>query len=236
METLLSEGPIALFLDFDGTLVELAEGPTAIALRPRLADALLALAQRVEGRLSLVSGRSIENLQTFLGAMPITTAGSHGAAIRRADGTTLGTEPQGIAKGARDELRQFADTLGIDLEEKTHGSALHFRSAPDLEPQAHTFADQIAAKFGLVAKRGKCVVELVERGADKGSAVHQIMSETPFAGSTPWFIGDDVTDEDGFATCKSMGGGAILVGERANSQASHALRDVAAVHEWLEFR
>lgn len=235
METLLSEGPIALFLDFDGTLVELAEGPDAIILRPRLADALLALAQRVEGRLALVSGRSIENLQTFLGALPITTAGSHGAAIKRSDGTTLGKAPQGIEQAAQDELRTFARELGLDLEEKTHGSALHFRSAPDLEPQAHTFADQIAAKYGLDAKRGKCVVELVERGADKGCAVHQIMSEAPFAGSTPWFIGDDVTDEDGFVACKSMRGGAILVGERANSQASHALRDVAAVHKWLEF-
>jgi len=216
-------------------LVELAAGPDAIALRPGLADSLLKLADKLEGRLALVSGRSIENLQTFLGALPITTAGSHGAAIRRADGTTLGREPEGIAKGAQDELRRFASELGINLEGKTHGAALHFRSAPDLEPQAHAFADQIAAKYGLAAKRGKCVVELVEQGADKGTAVHRIMAETPFAGATPWFLGDDVTDEDGFAACKSIGGGAVLVGERINTLASHALPNVVAVHQWLEF-
>jgi len=112
---------------------------------------------------------------------------------------------------------------------------LHFRMVPDLEEKAHAFANEVASTHGLEAKRGKCVVELIEQGVNKGNAVDQIMAVAPFAGATPWFIGDDVTDEDGFAACIRRRGGAILVGERENTCANHALPGVGAVHQWLEF-
>jgi trehalose 6-phosphate phosphatase len=227
--------PVALFLDFDGTLVDLAPTPNSIALRPDLIEQILALSHRLEDRLALISGRSIDDLHSHLGALPVVMAGSHGADIECSKGMPIGKPPLGIADEVLNQLRLFSAKMGIDLEEKTHGAALHFRAAPDLEPVAHAFADDLAQCHNLDAKRGKCVVELVEKGANKGCAVEQIMVEVPFRGAVPWFVGDDVTDEDGFAACIKLGGEAVLVGERENSCARHALPNVAAVHHWLEF-
>ena len=235
LATLELEAPIALFLDFDGTLVELASTPGSIVVGDQLRIGLSKLADRLGGRLALVSGRSIEDLEKHLGPLPITRAGSHGAAILRPDGSHLGKPPTGVSDAVRSLSREFAGKEGLDLEEKPHGLALHFRARPYLEESACAYAEKIADEYDLATKHGKFVVELVERGADKGRAVRSIMSEAPFVGATPFFIGDDATDEDGFEACQSLGGGAILVGERNNSCANYALQGVGAVHHWLEF-
>jgi trehalose 6-phosphate phosphatase len=235
LATLDKGGPAALFLDFDGTLVELAPTPDSIAPRHDLAQRLAALSQRMEGRLALVSGRSIDDLRAWLGPISVVMAGSHGGAIECSEGKPMAEQARGIGDQAMDQLRQFSAKAGLDLEEKTHGAALHFRAAPELEPDAQAFADDLAARYDLEAKRGKCVVELVEKGVNKGRAVDQIMAASPFRGAVPWFVGDDVTDEDGFAACIKLGGEAVLVGERESSCARRALPSVAAVHHWLEF-
>lgn len=234
LSQLLESGPLALFLDFDGTLVELASGPDAIAVRSGLKSALLRLAEQLEGRLGLVSGRSIADLEKHLGALPLAVAGSHGADIRDARGRSLGAPAKGVSDEARAALRAFAASNALNLEEKPHGAALHFRSNPDMEEHAHGFAKEVAEHHGLATKRGKCVVELIERGRDKGGAVNVLMASAPFTGARAFFIGDDVTDEDGFAACQALGGAGILVGERGESNAAYALAGVAAVHHWLE--
>lgn len=231
---LLSSGPVALFLDFDGTLVEIAAGPDSIAVRQGLNRALCKLSDRLGGRLALVSGRAIEDIERHLGPLPLAMAGSHGASIRSADAASLGSQAQGIPDEARATLRQYANLHGLDLEEKPHGAALHFRSKPEFEQQATDYASLVASRHNLTAKRGKCVVELVEQGRDKGSAVRVLMDSEPFQGAAPYFIGDDITDEDGFAACQRLGGAGILVGERGTSSAEFALAGVAAVHTWLE--
>ena len=234
-EDLEKRGPLALFLDFDGTLVELAPTPDTISVKAQMASKLAALADRLDGRVALVSGRSIEDLKQHLASLPVAAAGSHGAAIMLSDGRPLGDPPKGIDERARADLRQFALGHGLNLEEKTHGAALHFRSDPAKEAIALTFAKDIAQQHGLAVKQGKCVAELVERGADKGSAVRAFMNQPPFRGASPWFVGDDITDEDGFAACKDLGGGGILVGERAQTHATFALPNVDTVHQWLGF-
>ena len=92
----------------------------------------------------------------------------------------------------------------------------------------------IAAREGLAVKTGKCVVELVHEGADKGGAVRAFMEQPPFAGARPVFIGDDVTDEDGFAGCTQAGGFGVLVGDERETAAEFRLADVDAVYDWLE--
>lgn len=233
MAALLRDGATALFLDFDGTLVDLAAKPDAIEVHPGLARALEELAQRLDGRLALVSGRSIDDLEQHLGPLSVAVAGSHGAEKRLADGSVLGAKPDGIETAVTSELATFALTHNIDLETKSHGAALHYRSVPDKEDEARAFAAQIAQTHGLEVKLGKCVVELVARGANKGSAVRAFMETKPFLGSRPFFIGDDVTDEDGFAACAKLGGDGILVGTR-ESKARYVLKGVADVHQWLE--
>ncbi|MGY8974592.1 MAG: trehalose-phosphatase, partial [Sphingomonadales bacterium] len=128
---LLASGPAALFLDFDGTLVEIAPRPGDIHVPDGLLGRLHALRDRLDGRLALVSGRALDDLTGHLGQPAICRAGSHGASRFLADGTRLGDEPQRLSDAAIAELRAFAEAHGLFYETKTHGGALHFRAAPE---------------------------------------------------------------------------------------------------------
>jgi trehalose 6-phosphate phosphatase len=226
--------PLALFLDFDGTLVELAASPDAIEPRAGLGQALGKLAGRLEGRCAIVSGRAIADLENHVGALAVAVAGSHGSDVRNAAREPLGAGPAGLPDAAERALRKFATAEGLNFEEKPHGGALHYRTAPEKEEATRAFARDLAEEHGWAVQHGKCVVELVSHGANKGGAVTCFMSAPPFEGAVPVFVGDDLTDEAGFRVCRELGGTAILVGEERESQAEHRLPDVAAVHRWLE--
>ncbi len=232
-DALLRASRIALFLDFDGTLVDLAARPDAIDVPAGLASGLAELSDRLEGRLALVSGRGIPDLERYLGQLAVARAGSHGIARVLADGATLGDEAQALPEEAVEAIEAFAAEHGFVLETKPHGAALHYRASPDLEALGLEFASALAEAHALQVKRGKSIVELVRRGADKGGAVRAFMAVPPFAGSVPVFVGDDVTDEDGFAAAEDFGGFGVLVGGRAPTRACYALSGTVAVHEWL---
>ena len=139
-----------------------------------------------------------------------------------------------MAEAAVHELRAFAEAHGLFYETKTHGGALHFRAAPEKREATLAFAREFAAARELCVTSGKGVAELVRPGATKAAAVSAFMEVAPFAGAAPVFIGDDVTDEDGFAGAVEHGGFGIAVGERASEGARYGLDSVAAVHHWLE--
>lgn len=229
----LAEGPVSLFLDFDGTLVELAPLPDAIRPATGLNRRLQSLAGRLDGRLAVVSGRAIADIERHVGPLPLAAAGSHGSDIRRADGSKVGAGPQAIAPEIEANLRAFAAEQGLDYEHKPHGGALHYRAQPEREDAARTFARQLATQHGWGVQEGKSVVELVAVDASKGAAVRTLMAEPPFAGSRPVFVGDDLTDEAGFEACADLGGCGILVGRRSPTGAAFALPDVGSVHRWL---
>ena len=234
LEDLSSRSPISLFLDFDGTLVEIAPGPEDIIVPPTMSAGLEALSQRLDGRLALVSGRSLDNIASHLGPTRVARSGSHGAERRYADGSLLGEAPGGIPAEAVEAIADFASAnAGVEIERKAHGAALHYRAAPDTEPAVLALAQGLAGQHGLATKRGKCVVELVRPGADKAGAVNAFMQVPLFAGSMPVFIGDDVTDEDGFLACGTHGGFGIAVGERPSDNARFHLPSPEKVHEWL---
>lgn len=231
----LSAGrPTALFLDFDGTLVEIAPRPGDIHVPDDLADRLHALRDRLEGRLALISGRALDDLHLHLGEVAICRAGSHGASRFLSDGTRLGEEPRGLAEASVAELRAYAEENGLFYETKQHGGALHFRGQPEKRAATLAFAQDFAASRELCVTSGKGVAELVRPGATKAAAVEAFMQVPPFAGALPIFVGDDVTDEDGFAGAEQHGGFGIAVGERPSDRARYRLDSVAAVHHWLE--
>lgn len=234
LSALIDRGATALFLDFDGTLVALAPGPDAIQPREGLADRLAAVSERLDGRCAIVSGRGLTDIEKHIGPLPLACAGSHGSDMRRADGSALGAGAPGLPRAIEQALCRFAAEKGLDYEHKPHGGALHYRSNPDARDAAHAFAEQLAAQHDWCAQSGKFVVEIVAKSANKGAAVRTFMGEPPFAGSQPFFIGDDLTDEAGFSACSEFGGAGILVGARSGAQARFGLRDVHAVHEWLE--
>lgn len=233
LDALGRDGPPALFLDFDGTLVDIAPTPDGILVPPDLADALRALRDRLEGRLALVSGRALDDLERHLGPLAIARAGSHGSDCRAADGSLLGEAPAGLPAAVLETIHLFAQTRGFDTEDKPHGAALHYRSNPSLEDAGLSFAQAIAREHGLQVKRGKCVIELVSSGADKSVAVRSIMQAAPFRSALPVFVGDDVTDEDGMRAAVTMGGFGVAVGERPSENARYSLESPAAVQQWL---
>jgi trehalose 6-phosphate phosphatase len=234
LATLLDETRIALFLDFDGTLVEIAPGPDAIVPKDGLASSLELLCQRLSGRCAIVSGRAIADIEAHIGPVTLPMAGSHGSDIRTHDGRRLGEGAKSLPDAIEKRLRAYAADAAIDYEQKPHGGALHYRRDPEAGPAAHTFAEKLAAEHGWAVQSGKCVVELVASDANKGGAVHHLMRSEPFAGAQAYFVGDDLTDEAGFAACQVFGGAGILVGNRKNTCARYRLPDVAAVHTWLE--
>ncbi len=239
LQSLQAAGQVALFLDFDGTLVDIAPTPDAIELAPQLGERLAALAERLGGALALVSGRSVPDLAQHFGPdsaanLPCACAGSHGADIRDAAGQSLAPPPPELAADVLARMRDFAAREDLVFEAKTHGAALHYRQNAGKAARAQAFVETLADELGWNVQNGKAVSELVAARANKGDAVRAFMQERPFAGTRPVFIGDDLTDEHGFLACVELGGCGILVGQREPSAAQFRLPDVASVHRRLD--
>jgi trehalose 6-phosphate phosphatase len=225
----------ALFLDFDGTLVELADSPGSIAVPTGLAPLLDRLSERLDGRMAIVSGRAVDDLRRHLGASALVLSGSHGAELHYADGRSIPVSvPPGLAE-ARESVRRFAaGSVGLLVEDKPTGIALHYRLAPDRAEEADAFLEALAERSGLALQRGKMVAELRPRGSDKGAALRRLMAEPPFTGARPVFVGDDLTDEDAFRAAVALGGEGVLVGPARPSSARWRLEGVVDVTGWLE--
>jgi trehalose 6-phosphate phosphatase len=225
----------ALFLDFDGTLVELAESPDSIHVPPRLGSLLDRLRAKLGGKLAIVSGRSLADLERHVPLPGLAFSGSHGVELRLSDGTALPVSvPLGLAE-VRERVQSFARTgSGFLVEEKPAGIALHFRKSPKDAGRAAEFMRALASERGWSVQEGKMVVELRPHGANKGDALRAFMSEPEFGGARPVFVGDDLTDEDGFEAASRLGGAGVLVGAARDTAALYRLDSVAAVADWLE--
>lgn len=224
----------ALFLDFDGTMVEIAPQPHAVEVPQPLILLLQDLHRHLHGAVAVISGRPIAQLDAFLQPLKMAAAGVHGAERRGADGRMhlLNTHPLDHVEEAACELA--AQHPGLIVENKRGSLALHYRMAPELEALCvKTMEDAVAESPGLTLLRGKMVIEAKPGGASKGRAIEDFLEEAPFAGRKPVFIGDDVTDEAGFSTVQRLGGVGIKVGE-GRSVALRRLSDPGALRRELE--
>jgi len=224
----------SLFLDLDGTIAPLALTPQAVgpnAARRRLLDALLA---RLDGRLAVISGRTLEDLDRVLeGRIPALGA-VHGLVRRRANGEVIAAAGAEQVRQALDEVQAFAAADGCLLvEDKGLAVSLHYRRRPEAGPACHDFMCRLGARRGLTVQEGDMVMEIRAPGPDKGAAVAAFMAEPAFAGHVPVFLGDDLTDEDGFRSVQRLGGVGIVVGSRRPTQASFALAGVDDARAWL---
>jgi trehalose 6-phosphate phosphatase len=229
----------ALFLDIDGTLLELAPTPDGVRVDAGIAALLPALAQRLHGAIALVTGRTLADADRLFRGLALPIAGQHGLERRGADGSlhrhllSLSTLEQ-----LRGVLSSFAARHdGLYLEDKGATLALHYRQAPGLASFVHRtlrahMTAALAAESGWRLQPGKRILEIKPDGRDKGTAILEYMTEPPFAGRLPVFVGDDQTDEYGFAAVTAAGGWAVKVG-RGRTHAQFRLSDVAAVHAWL---
>lgn len=225
----------ALFLDLDGVLAPLAETPDAVVPLPRRTRVLREAARRFEGRVAIVSGRTLAEIDRISDAALDAASGVHGLERRRADGSLHRIEPAAGVRRAVEAFEAFARaTPGVIVEDKTVSAGLHFRQAKAAGDAAMDLAQRVAEETGLVMQPGNLVVELKTPGTDKGTAVAAFMEEPPFAGARPVMLGDDLTDEHGFRAAELLGGFGVLVGPPRETAARYALPDVDAVLDWLE--
>jgi trehalose 6-phosphate phosphatase len=227
----------ALFLDVDGTLLEIRDRPQEVAADDELIVLLGRLSAFLGGALSLISGRSIADIDRIFAPALFPAAGSHGAEIRLHPDDEIDVTATQLPQPVMQALVEFADTHdGLLLEHKNGGASLHYRMAPQLEAECRQLVDGLLAgieqEFRLIP--GKMVFELAPRGHNKGNAIVAMMHRKPFAGRRPVFVGDDVTDEDGFEAVNALHGISVRVGEDRDSAASCSVGSVAAVRQWLE--
>jgi trehalose 6-phosphate phosphatase len=225
----------SLFLDIDGTLLELVDRPDEVSADAGLRDLLFALNERLAGCLAVVSGRSIDQIDAILGpiAKAIAVSGSHGVEHRWRGVEARPERPVSLDRAAS-QIRRFVDRLpGVLLEEKSFGIAIHYRMRPEAEDDARALAQELAEELELHLQPGKMMVELRVPGGDKGSAVHRLMSRAPMQGTAPIFVGDDWTDEPGFVAAQELGGYGILVGPLRETGADYRLASPGDLRAWL---
>ena len=206
----------ALFLDFDGTLVEIAERPEAVVVEPGLTDTLAALRHRLGGALAIVSGRAIATLDGFLAPFRFDAAGLHGVE-QRIGGQLFPCRPE-----AHPALRQAIEELpsrlpghpGILIEDKGCSVGVHWRLAPELDSEVIEVMEELATALGsdYRLQAGKAVAEILPAHAAKGPAIARFLAQEPFRGRRAVFVGDDLTDEQGFITVNDLGGVTVRVG------------------------
>lgn len=225
----------ALFLDFDGTLVEIAPRPDAVRVPVGLPALLRRLHHRFGGAVAVVSGRPVAEIDAFLGPAVLPVCGLHGLDWRPDPGRApVRPPPPASIEDVRAVVAASGlGSTGVRVEDKGHAIALHYREAPDREEQVRALAAALADGHpDLALLDGKMVLELKPAGASKAAAVERFLDEPVFAGRTPVFVGDDVTDEDGMRAAQERGGFAVKVGDGA-SRADRRMPDVPAVHRWL---
>lgn len=217
-------------LDFDGTLVEIAQRPDAIIVPPDLPTRLSRLSRACGGAFAVVSGRDLATLERFLPGYDGLLVGSHGAEARGLDlDETEISDPAPVQAA----LAAFAAQSGVLYERKSHGGALHFRACPEAEAEVARFVNDLAATHsGFAVQPAKMAFELRPRGASKDRALAALATLPAFAGRQPIFFGDDTTDEPALGWAEAHGGYGVKVGP-GESVARYRLPDPAAVLDWL---
>jgi trehalose 6-phosphate phosphatase len=226
----------ALFLDVDGCLLDFADAPDAVTVPTTLHATLQRLSQRLHGALALVSGRALRRIDELFAPLRLPAAGLHGLE-RRSTVARLSPPPVPSALAAiHDEARQVAAAWpGTLVEDKGSALGLHWRAEPRAAAALRAFAEAALPRLpGYRLQHGDHVIELRPSSGDKGEAILALLEEAPFRGRKPVFVGDDLTDESGFAVINAHGGLSVLVGQREPSAAHYALRDPAAVRAWLD--
>jgi trehalose 6-phosphate phosphatase len=225
----------ALFLDVDGTLAPIAARPQDVrpdARRTRLLDRLDAA---LDGRLAVVSGRTLADIDRILEGRVTAAAAVHGLVRRNPDGSIEEAPAHPGLAEAGERLRAFAARdSGLMVEEKGLSVALHYRLAGAYAAEAKRCAEAIAAETGLALQHGDMVEELRTPGPTKGDSIAGFLDIPPFRGARPVFVGDDATDEHGFEAVRAAGGVGVLVGPPRPTAAGFRVAGVEAALAWLE--
>lgn len=225
----------AIFLDFDGTLVDLAARPDLVEVTGETRETLAALHDKSDGAIAIITGRDIATVDAFLAPLKLPVAGVHGLTRRDVNGRFHEPrfDPAPLAALKAELAPLIASEAGLLLEEKQGALVLHYRQRPDLEDVCTAAMEQaILSHPSITTRIGKMVIEAVGYPTDKGRAIESFMGEEPFQSRIPVFAGDDVTDEDGFAVVNRLGGLSVKVGS-GETAASFRIENRDALLAWF---
>lgn len=206
-------GNWALFLDLDGTLLDIAATPDAVVVPADLVADLTLAAKALGGALAIVSGRGLDNIDSLLRPLHLPVGSEHGAIVRLPNGFHDEIELK-VPEEWKVALCDLAASCpGVLVEAKQHNVVAHYRNAPSHAAELRRVVGNLVAfdpeNFELL--KAKMAFEIRPRRVSKGRAVRALMNVTPFKGRIPVFVGDDTTDEDGFEAAIALGGAALDV-------------------------
>lgn len=232
----LAPARIALFLDVDGTLLDIAPVPEAVKVPGGLREALSALHRSLDGAVAIVSGRPIKQIDQLFKPLVLPASGEHGFEIRRIPHEKVERfQPPTTLNLLRPSVTALARRMpGVIPEYKTGTIALHYRQVPKQGPVIREAIDALVAPYSqdFAIQTGKMVFEIKPRNVDKGRAIAQLMMAPPFESRVPVFVGDDDTDEHGFVAVRKLSGRAVHVGA-GHPAADTALGSPTDVRAWL---
>lgn len=236
----IRDEPLALFLDVDGTLLEIAATPDRVRVPSSLRNTLQLTYERERGALALFSGRSLDEVDELFSPCVFPASGKHGLEVRLPSGSVMRPKiDPSVLDRARTCLGVLQrDSRGLLLEDKGVALTMHHRLAPEVAPKVERAMKEIVAELGeaFIVRPGKCVYDLMPRGFDERSAIQLFMKEREFVGRTPVFVGDDPCDEVGFQAVNDMGGHSVRVGNLEGTAARHRISNVSTVVAWLRDR
>jgi len=233
----LTEEPAALFLDVDGTILDLAERPSDVVTPPGLVATLRRTERKLAGALGLISGRPIDELDRLFEPLRLRASGVHGAEMRFDPGLPPMYAPAASAlpQSLWTDLTRIAAAFpGAFVENKRFSFTVHYRLALESERRLREAVLRLIAssRIPVEVMSAHYAIELKAQGCDKGGAIAAFLSRPPFRGRTPVFVGDDTTDESGFAVVAARGGYAFSVG-RQRPGAIGTFTQPSAVRDWL---
>jgi trehalose 6-phosphate phosphatase len=238
VEQLIAAGsPVALFLDIDGTLLDVALTPSTVHVPPELAELLGTISTRLSGALAIVTGRPIAEADRLLNPLKLTAAGVHGAEIRLSATQDVMSLTPAFDPSLRIDIKTAADSMpGIVMEDKGTGIALHYRLAPELRDSLLLTLETLIPKYPgqFTICEGRKVVEVLPVGFSKGRALRQLAALPQFINRIPIMIGDDIADIDAFLVAESMGGFGLKVAGENFSAAEASFSGPAEVLAWLK--
>ena len=227
---------VSLFLDVDGTLYDIENSPSLIKPCFRLQKKLHTMRNRLGGALGLISGRSLNDLDRIFGNSKIPVAGNHGSQLRDALRTKEHQADTGNIKEIADKIKAILNgQKDIEIENKGSSLTVHFRNSTiDRKEINKIIIELVKHEPKLTFLKGKEVLEVKPLSHNKGTAISYFMRTKPFIKRRPIFIGDDVSDEDGFETVNKKGGWSVRVGNNKRSKANFFLPNVKSVHEMMK--
>jgi trehalose 6-phosphate phosphatase len=233
LDTIFTEW--ALFLDFDGTLVELADHPDRVIIDPNLGALLKDLHGAFHGACAIISGRPLHSLDRYLKTIRLPGAGGHGAEYRLTSQGAITSRAPAFPSDLQTIIElSVRDLQEVLMEKKECSVAIHFRNAAHLGITLHKrLAACIAHYPAYHMISGVMVLEIIPNTCGKAKALERLCAASPFKHRKPIMIGDDASDHSAMAFAIERGGiGLKVSGDYFSPQLSH-FSGPTDVRSWL---